>query len=92
MSFTLTDKTLLMRAGRLLAEQAHVLKADHGLAGWGGSAESKEAKRQHDRLLRDERDLRELAKRLEKQEKQLVDMRRAEDMPLTANTPGNAAI
>lgn len=68
MIFTNTDKTLMMRAGRLLVEQARILKHSYG-QNWAGSAEAKEAKRQHDRLLRDDRDLRELAKRLEIQSK-----------------------
>lgn len=65
MIFTNTDKTLMMRAGRLLVEQAKVLKTLHG-NNWAATPESRKTKLEHDRLLRDDRDLRELAKRLEK--------------------------
>lgn len=63
--YTLTDKTLMMRAARKLKEQADQLLACYG-ANWAESKATREAKREFDRLLRDERDLRMLAKRFEK--------------------------
>lgn len=63
--YTLTDKTLMMRAARQLKEQADVLLNRYG-TNWAENDESKGAKRKFDRLLRDERDLRMLAKRFEK--------------------------
>ncbi len=63
--YTLTDKTLMMRAARQLKEQADVLLNRYG-TNWAENDESKDAKRKFDRLLRDERDLRMLAKRFEK--------------------------
>ncbi len=68
MVFTNTDKVLMMRAGRLLVEQAKSLKLQFG-ENWAASKESKVAKREYDRLLRDDRDIRALAKRLERQAK-----------------------
>lgn len=62
--FTLTDKTLIDRAARLLREQASLLHdAQNGLP-WGTNEAGQKAKLQFDRLMRDERDLRSLAKRL----------------------------
>lgn len=62
--FTNTDKTLMMRAARHLSTQAAELKNSFG-QNWAFDKESRNAKREYDRLLRDERDLRALAKRLE---------------------------
>ena len=62
--FTLTDKTLIDRAARLLNEQAAALRNGYGQNGWSGDEESRKQKLVYDRLLRDERDLRALAKRL----------------------------
>lgn len=63
--FTGTDKALLLRAGRLLLEQAQTLENSHG-QNWAANSESREAKAEFDRLHRDARDLKALAKRYEK--------------------------
>lgn len=63
MPFTNTDKALLHRAARLVAEVAQAEKSSYG-HNWAFDAEAKAAKLRFDRLLRDERDLRELARRL----------------------------
>ncbi len=62
--FTLTDKSLMLRAARILETDASVLEASHGPV-WSATAEGPAAKREHDRLLRDARDLRTLCKRFE---------------------------
>ena len=69
--FTNTDKALLFRCARILTEEALSLKYSH--SPWGINAESREAKRRHDRLLRDARDLQELAKQLLKENKPAPD-------------------
>lgn len=66
MSITRTDRALLIRVGGHLRKSAGTLAAGFGL-NWGESPESREAKKEHDRLLRDERDLEALRKRLEAQ-------------------------
>jgi hypothetical protein len=63
--FTNTDKGLMMRAGRRLADQAKALETKFGF-NWAATKESREAKLEFDRLMRDDRDLRILAKRIEK--------------------------
>ena len=60
--FTRTDKALMERAARHLAERANNLELSN--TPWGSTPEGRDAKRLHDRLRRDERDLRALAKRL----------------------------
>ena len=60
--FTLTDKALMLRAARFMVEEAAVLAQSHGPV-WAATADGVVAKRQHDRLLRDARDLRALVKR-----------------------------
>ena len=66
MSFTRTDRALLIRIGGHLREAAQTEFNGYG-NDWGGSADSREAKKAYDRLLRDERDLEALRKRLEAQ-------------------------
>ena len=66
MSFTRTDRALLIRIGGHLRDQAMNLQVEHGL-NWGATTESRAAKKDHDRLLRDERDLEALRRRLEAQ-------------------------
>lgn len=62
--FTNTDKSLLMRAARLLLEQAKTLEKSYGL-NWAADPEHRAAKLEFDRLHRDARDLRALAHRYE---------------------------
>lgn len=64
MGFTLTDKVLIDRAARLVNGQAKQLRLAHEQGGWATDDESRKAKLEYDRLLRDERDLRALGKRL----------------------------
>lgn len=64
MIFTKTDKALLDRVARLVRDEARVLEAQHGPA-WAATKAGQEAKREYDRLQRDERDLRALARRFE---------------------------
>jgi len=60
--FTPVDKALLERAARHLTERADNLERSN--TPWGSTSEGRDAKRLHDRLRRDERDLRVLARRL----------------------------
>ena len=62
--FTLTDKTLMLRAARFLNAEAAVLEASHGPV-WVATQEGIVAKKQFDRLLRDARDMKTLVRRLE---------------------------
>ena len=62
--FTLTDKSLMLRAARILEGDAGVLESSHGPV-WSATADGKTAKREFDRLLRDARDLRSLVRRFE---------------------------
>ena len=62
--FTLTDKTLLDRAARMINASAKALRLEHEAAGWASTEAGKKAKAEYDRLLRDERDMRSLGKRL----------------------------
>lgn len=64
MPFTRTDRALMIRIGGHLRDQAMALQVAHGL-NWGGTNDSRAAKKEHDRLLRDEHDLEQLRKRLE---------------------------
>lgn len=64
MSFTRTDRALLIRIGGHLREAAQTEFNGYG-NNWGAGAEAREAKKRYDRLLRDERDLEALRKRLE---------------------------
>lgn len=61
--FTKADKVLMMRTARALEQKAEEIRIEQGF--WSGTAASKNAKKQYDRLMRDWRDLRMLAKRLE---------------------------
>lgn len=71
MLFTNTDKSLLLRAARLLLEDATKLESTHG-SNWVASKESKAAKAEYDRLHRDARDIKKLVKRLEAETGKLV--------------------
>jgi hypothetical protein len=62
--FTLTDKTLLDRAARMINGQAKALRVEHEANGWASTEAGRKAKQEYDRLLRDERDMRSLGKRL----------------------------
>jgi len=62
--FTLTDKTLLDRAARMINASAKALRLEHESAGWASTEAGKKAKAEYDRLLRDERDMRSLGKRM----------------------------
>lgn len=62
--FTLTDKTLLDRAARMINGQARGLRVLHEANGWASTEAGRKAKQEYDRLLRDERDMRSLGKRL----------------------------
>ena len=62
--FTLTDKALMLRAARILKEDALALEREYGPV-WVATPEGQEGKRVYDRLLRDVRDLKALVKRLE---------------------------
>lgn len=66
MEFSDADKLLMRRVGKLLAEQADELELRHG-TNWAASPEAREAKRLHDRVRREERDLAALRRRLEAQ-------------------------
>lgn len=61
---TREDRNLLVRVGKQLKDAAQLEFNGYG-ANWGVDAASREAKRRHDRLLRDERDLQALRRRLE---------------------------
>lgn len=64
MAFTKMDKALMDRAARNLTTQAKAMEAAFAVPlGWGANKESKKAKLEFDRLMRDARDLRALAKR-----------------------------
>jgi hypothetical protein len=63
MSFTRTDRALMIRIGAQLRDTALALQVEHGL-NWGGTQKSRDAKCEHDRLLRDANDLVALRKRL----------------------------
>ena len=56
------DRNLLTRVGKILGEEAALEHAAFG-NDWG-SADGKIAKRRHDRLLREQRDLADLRRRL----------------------------
>lgn len=60
--FTNTDKALLDRAARRATASAACLKSLH--PSWGASKDSKKAKLEYDRLMRDAHDTRALAKRM----------------------------
>ncbi len=62
--FTKTDRNLLLRVARILRADAAELFAI--TPDWGDSKKSKSNKRQHDRLLRDARDLFVLSQTVEK--------------------------
>ena len=62
--FTGTDKSLLMRAARLLLDQASTLERSYG-QNWAADPDHRAAKLEFDRLHRDARDLRALAHRYE---------------------------
>ena len=62
--FTRVDRNLLLRVGKHLQAAAKLEFNGYG-ANWGADAESREAKKRYDRLLRDERDLEAMRKRLE---------------------------
>ena len=62
--FTLTDKALMLRAARHLAEAAAIEERSYGPV-WASTAGGVAAKKVFDRLLRDARDMRALVKRLE---------------------------
>ena len=64
MMFTLTDKTLLDRAARMINAAAKELRLQYEAAGWASTEAGRKAKQEYDRLLRDERDMRALGKRL----------------------------
>lgn len=64
MEFNKADKFLMVRVGRCLRAQADALDKQHG-ANWAASPEARKAKRDHDRLRREERDLAALRARLE---------------------------
>lgn len=63
MEFGRADRNLLVRVGKCLRDQADAIEQDHG-ADW---ASSPQAKKDHDRLRREERDLCALRRRLEAQ-------------------------
>lgn len=64
MPFTKMDKALMDRAARNLTAQAKVMEGQFAVPlGWGATTQSKKAKLEFDRLMRDARDLRALAKR-----------------------------
>ncbi len=60
--FTMTDKSLLDRAALRTTVAANCIKSCHPI--WGATADSKKAKREYDRLMRDAHDMRALAKRM----------------------------
>jgi len=62
--FYLTDKSLLDRVARLTNDAATALRERHEAAGWPATKESRAAKLEYDRLLRDVRDLRLLGRRM----------------------------
>lgn len=64
--FTRTDRALLIRVGGHLRTRANTLQAEHGL-NWGATEESRAAKKENDRVVRDLLDLEALRKRLEAQ-------------------------
>ena len=61
---TENDRNLLVRCARIVKSNAEALHATHSEA-WPLGLKEKE-KRDHERLLREERDLRAMVKRLEK--------------------------
>lgn len=63
MEFTRVDRNLMLRVGLWLRKQAENLERQHG-ANWAASPEAKQAKRDYDRLRREERDLYALRQRL----------------------------
>ena len=84
MSFTLTDKTLLDRAARLINDQARLLGTNHGTDGWSTDDVARKAKLVYDRLLRDERDLRALGQRMAKHFDVRPALRAPKQKPMTA--------
>lgn len=60
--FTKTDKSLLDRAARRITLSANAIQATNPV--WGATENSKKAKLEYDRLMRDARDLRMMAKRM----------------------------
>lgn len=62
---TVTDRNMLMRCARIIRQQADALHATHA-EDWPKGLKAKE-KRDHERLLREERDLRAFIKRMESQ-------------------------
>jgi len=62
--FARTDRALLIRVGGHLRDAAQIEVNGYG-PHWDESEDAKAAKRRHDRLLRDERDLEALRRRLE---------------------------
>jgi len=62
--FGKADRNLLVRVGRCLKEQADDLERSCG-ADWSLDADHVQAKKDHDRLRREERDLAAFRKRLE---------------------------
>ncbi len=65
LTFTKTDKALIDRAARHMADQAKDLHRSTTVNGaWPNTKSDRATKAYHDRLLRDERDLRQMAKRL----------------------------
>lgn len=60
--FTKTDKALLDRTARRITMSAEAIQKVHPV--WGATEDSKKAKLEYDRLMRDARDLRMMAKRL----------------------------
>ncbi|HEX6992401.1 MAG TPA: hypothetical protein VF151_10965 [Gemmatimonadales bacterium] len=65
MDVTTLDRALVLRAARLLEQQAHDLRSAHTILGaWQSGTEERKVKQEHDRLLRDARDLRALGTRM----------------------------
>lgn len=62
---TKPDQNLLVRAARVLQANAKRLQRLYG-TDWNADKDAKQAKRDFDRLLKEERDLRALIKRLAK--------------------------
>lgn len=60
--FAKTDKALLDRTALRIDKAAKAIQSVHPV--WGANADSKKAKLEYDRLMRDARDLRALGKRL----------------------------
>lgn len=60
--FAKTDKALMDRTALRLTKAAGAIQSVHPV--WGATPDSKKAKLEYDRLMRDARDMRSLAKRM----------------------------